>query len=125
MPRVLHPTTQAGRSRQNEPMGVNVDVSDEANDIEITGWFDKMMCFSSGQHLAMADVVGARLLTWDEAKAGIGWRIAGGYWPGRFATGCGAGANFFRTRSRARTRRSVVTGFRRKSWASASKAATA
>jgi hypothetical protein len=66
---------------------VQVSVNSEAVDIEITGWWDRAMCLSSGVHLPLADVVEARLVTWDEARAGMGWRTGGAYWPGWIATG--------------------------------------
>jgi hypothetical protein len=31
--------------------------------------------------------VEARVVGWDEVRAGLGWRTCGGYWPGWFATG--------------------------------------
>lgn len=68
-------------------MSVNVTVSDDAIDVEVTGWFDKAMCLTSGFRVPMADVVGARLVSWDEARADLGWRTGGAYWPGLIATG--------------------------------------
>lgn len=68
-------------------MTVNLVVCDDAIDVEVTGWFDRAMCLSSGFRLPMADIVGARLGTWDEARADLGWRTGGAYWPGLIATG--------------------------------------
>lgn len=68
-------------------MPIDLTVGDDAIDLAITGWFDRAMCMTKGQHILLADVVGARLTTWDDARADMGWRVGGGYWPGRIATG--------------------------------------
>lgn len=68
-------------------MAIKLTVGDDAIDLVITGWYDRVMCVSSGAHIPLADVVGARLVTWDEARADMGWRVGGAYWPGSIATG--------------------------------------
>jgi hypothetical protein len=60
---------------------------DDTLDLEITGRFDQLWCLSTGQRIPWDDVVGARVQTWDEVRAGLGWRTGGAYWPGRIATG--------------------------------------
>jgi hypothetical protein len=56
-------------------------------DIEIRGFVDTTMCLSGDQHLALSDITAARVVSWDEVRAGLGWRTAGAYWPGLIATG--------------------------------------
>ena len=68
-------------------MPVNLVVSDDAIDLEVSGRWDRMMCMTSAEHVAMADVIGARLAGWDEVKAGLGWRVGGAYVPSLIATG--------------------------------------
>lgn len=68
-------------------MAVNLFVRDDAIDLEITGWFDRLMCLSSGARIAMADVVGARTASWDDVRPEIGWRAGGAYVPRLIATG--------------------------------------
>lgn len=68
-------------------MTVTLDVTDDGIDLRIDGWFDTLMCVSSGMHVAMQDIVEARLVEWDEVRAGMGLRVGGAYWPGRIATG--------------------------------------
>ena len=68
-------------------MPVNLVVSDNAIDLEITGWWDRTVCMTSGQHVAMSDVVGARLTSWEEVRDGLGWRLGGAYFPNVIATG--------------------------------------
>ena len=68
-------------------MAVHVHVHDDAVDIRFTG-LDWLMTFNpSGQHLAMADITGARVIPRSEAVARLRWRVGGGYWPGAMATG--------------------------------------
>jgi hypothetical protein len=68
-------------------MAVHVHVSDDAVDITFSG-IDKWTTLSpSGQHLAMADVTGARVLPRTEARAARGWRVGGGHWVDWLATG--------------------------------------
>jgi len=68
-------------------MAIEVTVRDDAVDIDITGAADVLLCLSGGLRIPMADVVGARLLSWDEFRPELGWRVGGGYWPGLIATG--------------------------------------
>jgi len=68
-------------------MAVSLHVTDDGIDISITGWFDTAMCVASSLHVDMADIVGARLVEWDEVRADMGLRVGGAYWPGRIATG--------------------------------------
>lgn len=68
-------------------MTVKLVVGDDGIHIDVSGWFDQAMCVSSGLHLPLAAVTGARRATWDEARADMGLRVGGAYWPGRIATG--------------------------------------
>ena len=56
-------------------------------DVEVRGIVDAMLCLSGDQHVAIDDIVDARIAPWSEVRAGLGWRTAGGYLPGWFATG--------------------------------------
>jgi hypothetical protein len=68
-------------------MAVTLVPRDDTLDLEITGWADQMWCLSTGVQIPWEDVVGARVQTWDEVRAGLGWRVGGAYWPGWIATG--------------------------------------
>ena len=62
-------------------------VSDDAVDITFAG-VDKWLTLNPrGQHLCIADITDARVVSRDEAKQDLGWRLGGGYWPGAMATG--------------------------------------
>jgi hypothetical protein len=68
-------------------MAVHVHVSDDAVDITFSG-IDKWMTFNpSGQHLAMADIIAARVAPRSEAGGDLRFRLGGAYWPHRMATG--------------------------------------
>lgn len=85
---------QAPRPRPQRParailvgMSVNAVVRGSTLDIQIRGVFDTTMCLSTDQHIPIGDILDARIAPWSEVRAGLGWRTAGGYWPGRMATG--------------------------------------
>ncbi|HEX9260711.1 MAG TPA: hypothetical protein VF855_14315 [Acidimicrobiales bacterium] len=67
-------------------MTVQVIVQDDAVDIRFTG-LDRVLCLAKGLTLAMSEITGVRVVPQREAKADVGWRVGGGYWPGAFATG--------------------------------------
>lgn len=67
-------------------MAVTVTVDDVAFEMRISG-ADRWLCLSPGFRLPVADLTGARQVSWDEVRAGLGWRTWGGYFPGLFATG--------------------------------------
>jgi hypothetical protein len=65
----------------------HVHVGDDVVDITFSG-VDRLITFSpGGQHLAIADIVGAGVLPVQGLRVGLGWRVGGGYFPGRLATG--------------------------------------
>lgn len=68
-------------------MAVTLVPRDDTLDLEITGWADQLWCLSKGVQIPWDDVVEAHLRTWDEVRAGLGWRVGGAYWPGSIATG--------------------------------------
>lgn len=68
-------------------MTVDLVVHDDAVELQITGWFDRAMCVSSGVRIPFADIVRAEVTSWDTARAQMGWRVGGTYWPGKIATG--------------------------------------
>ncbi len=68
-------------------MAVHVHVSDDAVDITFSG-IDKWMTFNpSGQHLAMADITGARVTSRADAIGDLRFRLGGAYWPKLMVTG--------------------------------------
>jgi hypothetical protein len=66
---------------------VTTSVREGVLDVEVRGIGSHLMVFSGDHHIPIADIVEARVVGWDEARAGLGWRTGGGYWPGWFATG--------------------------------------
>ena len=67
-------------------MGVEVYVHNDAVDISFTG-ADRFLCFKDRLIVPMDEIDSARVLAVEDVKGDLGWRLAGGYWPGRFATG--------------------------------------
>jgi hypothetical protein len=68
-------------------VAVRVHVSDDAVDIRFTG-ADRLITFAhGGVRLSMSDVVAARVESRQGLREGLGWRVGGGYFPGRLATG--------------------------------------
>lgn len=67
-------------------MPLQIVVHDDVVDIAITG-LDQLLCLSSGLALPVAEIASAKVVSVAAAKAGLGWRVGGGYWPGWFATG--------------------------------------
>lgn len=65
---------------------MRVEVGDEQVEVAISG-LDRVMALSGGVALDMSEVTGARVVPVAEAKAGLGWRVGGAYWPGWLATG--------------------------------------
>jgi hypothetical protein len=67
-------------------VSVHVFVADDEVDITFDG-ADRWTTFSSGITLAMSDIVAARVAPVDEVRPTLGWRVLGGYFPGRLTTG--------------------------------------
>ena len=67
-------------------MTLNVLVSDNLVSIRFTG-SDRLLSLCRYVDLHGDEITGARLLPRSEAKALLGWRVGGSYWPGAFANG--------------------------------------
>jgi len=67
-------------------VAIVVDVGETGVDLSFTG-IDAMWCLQQRLRLHFGDIAGARVASWDEIRPGLGWRVAGAYWPGRIATG--------------------------------------
>ena len=67
-------------------MAIELVVHDDAIDLTFTGW-DRLWALSSGIHLSISEITDARVVEVAPLKAELGWRVGGGYWPGRLATG--------------------------------------
>lgn len=67
-------------------MSLDVHVHDDRVTVDIGG-IDQVWCLKRHIDLPMLDITSARVVTVAEAKEGLGWRIGGGNWPGRMATG--------------------------------------
>lgn len=69
---------------------MHVFVYDDSVDVTIAG-LDSVLSLSSGVTLSMDDIVSARVISFTEAMAGLGWRVAGTYWPRGFGLGIATG----------------------------------
>ena len=67
-------------------MALTVFVSENLLSIRFTA-LDKALCLCRYVDVHGDEITGARLMPREEAKALLGWRVGGGYWPGGFATG--------------------------------------
>lgn len=67
-------------------MSLRVVLTDDYLHVEIRG-IDVLMCMSHDQHIPVSAITSARVTGWSEPRRELGWRTAGGYWPGWFATG--------------------------------------
>lgn len=67
-------------------MALHVDIGDTGIDLSFTG-LDQALCLIKHLRLHYGDIERAWVGTWDDVRPALGWRVAGGYWPGRFATG--------------------------------------
>jgi hypothetical protein len=67
-------------------MAIELVVNDDSIDLTFTG-FDRFLALSKGMHLPINEITDARVATVGEMKKALGWRVGGGYWPGRMATG--------------------------------------
>ena len=67
-------------------MSVDVYVHDDRVTIDIGG-ADQVWCLKRHIELPVADIVAVGIDDVREAKRDLGWRVGGGYWPGRMATG--------------------------------------
>ncbi len=67
-------------------MSIAIEVDPTGVTITPSG-IDGLICFTSKLHVPLTSILGARVITQSEAKGELGWRVAGGYMPNRFATG--------------------------------------
>jgi len=67
-------------------MGVHVDVVGDALEVRFTGWAIGL-ALKRSLTVPLAEIVDVRVEDFRTARRLLGWRIAGGYWPGWFATG--------------------------------------
>ena len=67
-------------------MSLDVHVHDDKVTIDLGG-IDQVWCLKRHLEIPMADITDARVTTVAELKEGLGWRVGGGYLPGRMATG--------------------------------------
>jgi len=65
---------------------LRASISDDFLHLEIRGTAS-LICMSHDQHIPLSAVTSARVTGWAEPRSEIGWRTAGGYWPGWFSTG--------------------------------------
>jgi hypothetical protein len=69
-------------------MSLQVDVDESAREVVIRfGGIDAMWALQSEQRLSFDVVTGARVVSRSDARADIGWRVGGAYWPGLIASG--------------------------------------
>jgi hypothetical protein len=67
-------------------MAVNVFVHDDRVDVDLDGW-DRIWALQSHLEVPMDQIIGAWVAPRADALRDLGWRVGGGYWPGRMATG--------------------------------------
>lgn len=67
-------------------MGVHVDVVSDAVEVRFTGWAIGL-ALKRRLRILLTEIVDVRVEDAKVARRLWGWRIAGGYWPGWFATG--------------------------------------
>jgi hypothetical protein len=67
-------------------VAIDLVVHDDAIDLTFTG-SDRWLALSKGIHLPIEEITAARVADVVELKRALGWRVGGGYWPGRMATG--------------------------------------
>lgn len=67
-------------------MALDVFVSDNLVSLRFSG-LDRALCLAVAVDLHGDEITKVSLMSRDDAKARLGWRVGGGYWPGRLATG--------------------------------------
>ncbi len=67
-------------------MSARVFVHDDRITIDLDG-LDRLWCLAGHIEVPTEHVTGARVEPVRDARAGLGWRVGGGYWPGLLATG--------------------------------------
>jgi hypothetical protein len=67
-------------------MGLDVFVHDDKVTLDLSG-LDRLWCLAGHLEVPTAHITGARVVPVDDVRAGLGWRVGGGYWPGLLAAG--------------------------------------
>lgn len=67
-------------------MALDVIVSDNLVSLRFSG-LDRVLSLAVAVDLHGDEITKVSLMSRAQAKARLGWRVGGGYWPGRFATG--------------------------------------
>lgn len=73
--------------RQDCGVTVVTSLGPSGLDIAVSGWVDTAMCCTRGITVAYEDITSVRTTEWAPVRAEMGWRVKGGYVPGRIATG--------------------------------------
>lgn len=67
-------------------MSIEISVDEHDFTIDVSG-IHLLICLSRQIRIRLADITACRVVTQSEAKGDLGWRVGGGYIPGRLATG--------------------------------------
>lgn len=67
-------------------MAIELVVYDDSIELTFSG-MDRFLALSKGLRLPIDEITDARVAPVEEMKQTLGWRVGGGYWPGRMATG--------------------------------------
>lgn len=67
-------------------MGVEISVTDDTLTLTISG-LDALVGLARTVQVPIADITGVVVMSRQEARADLGWRVGGGYFPGLLATG--------------------------------------
>lgn len=69
-------------------MTVSITVRIEGDELVVrTGGLDTVLCLARTLRLPLRSVTAVSLMSVQQAKQPLGWRVGGGYFPGWFATG--------------------------------------
>ncbi len=67
-------------------MGVEISVTDDTLTLTISG-LDALVGLARTVQVRIADITSVVVMSQQEARADLGWRVGGGYFPGLLATG--------------------------------------
>ena len=67
-------------------MALDVYVHDDRVTLDLSG-LDRLWCLAGHLEVPTAHITSARVVSAGDARRLLGWRVAGGYWPGLLATG--------------------------------------
>jgi hypothetical protein len=69
-------------------MSVDVDIDEVSRQVVVRfEGVDLLWALQREQRLPFDVIAGARVVSREQAEADLSWRVGGGYWPGRVATG--------------------------------------